>query len=230
MKRISVSVMGAVIVGLAAAAALTHGGDRPFDAAPAGAQVPAQSAADAAAARRKLTDDPRAPAIAPKGYDVTVVEYYDYQCPYCRTMHPVIERLLAQDRKVRVVYRVWPIFGPVSVAAAKAVLASQYQGKFKEFDHALWQVSGKLTDADIRLAAKRAGVDWARLKRDEQRHAKDIDGLLAQTERETAMMGLRGTPGLIIGPYMLFGALDYPTLTRAVALARKYPQGNAPTR
>src|SRR3546814_17356393 len=68
------------------------------------------------------------------GYVVTVFQYFDYQCPYCRKLHPAINALLANDKKVRVVYRVWPIFGAPSVTAAKAVLASRYQGKYTAFD------------------------------------------------------------------------------------------------
>src|SRR3546814_18213161 len=116
----------------------------------------------------RSTDDPRAPKVSPKGYDVTVVEYFDYQCPYCRKLHPAINALLANDKKVRVVYRVWPIFGAPSVTAAKAVLASRYQGKYTAFDAALWQIEGQLSDANIQAAAQKAGVEWARLQREKK--------------------------------------------------------------
>lgn len=228
MKRLSIAALFAAIAVFVAVVALRQNPGQPLDASPANAQSSASDAQKAAAIRRQITDDPRAPKVAPKGYDVTIVEYFDYQCPYCRKLHPALTQLLANDKKVRVVYRVWPIFGAPSVTAAKAVLASQYQGKYAAFDNALWQIQGKLSDDNIRAAAQKAGVDWARLQRDEKAHAGEIDGLLSQTGQQAAMMGLQGTPGLLIGPYMIPGAVDYAGLTKAVALARKYPHGNAP--
>lgn len=228
MKRLSIAVLFAAIAVFVAVVALRQSPGQPLDASPANARSSANDAQKAAAIRRQITDDPRAPKVAPKGYDVTIVEYFDYQCPYCRKLHPALSQLLANDKKVRVVYRVWPIFGAPSVTAAKAVLASQYQGKYAAFDSALWQVPGKLSDDNIRAAAQKAGVDWARLQRDEKTHSADINGLLSQTSEQAAMMGLQGTPGLLIGPYMIPGAVDYAGLVKAVALARKYPNGNAP--
>lgn len=228
MKRFSVAALFAAIAVFVAVVALRPNPAQPLDASPANAQPSPSDVQKAAAFRRQITDDPRAPKVSPKGYDVTVVEYFDYQCPYCRRLHPAINALLANDKKVRVVYRVWPIFGAPSVTAAKAVLASQYQGKYAAFDNALWQIQGKLSDENIRAAAQKAGVDWARLQRDGKAHAKEIDGLLSSTGQQAAMMGLQGTPGLLIGPYMIPGAVDYAGLVKAVSLARKYPNGNAP--
>lgn len=228
MKRLSIAVLFSAVAIFIAVVMLRQDPSQPLDATPANAQTSASDAQKAAAIRHQITDDPAAPKVAPKGYDVTIVEYFDYQCPYCRKLHPALSQLLANDKKVRVVYRVWPIFGAPSVTAAKAVLASQYQGKYAAFDNALWQIQGKLSDDNIRAAAQKAGVDWARLQRDEKAHAGEIDGLLSQTGQQAAMMGLQGTPGLLIGPYMIPGAVDYAGLTKAVALARKYPNGNAP--
>lgn len=228
MKRLSIAALFAAIAVFVAVVALRQSPGQPLDASPANAQSSASDAQKAAAFRHQITDDPRAPKVAPKGYDVTIVEYFDYQCPYCRKLHPALTQLLANDKKVRVVYRVWPIFGAPSVTAAKAVLASQYQGKYAAFDNALWQIQGKLSDDNIRAAAQKAGVDWARLQRDEKAHAAAINGLLSQTSEQAAMMGLQGTPGLLIGPYMIPGAVDYAGLSKAVELARKYPKGNAP--
>lgn len=228
MKRLSIAALFSAVAIFIAVVMLRQDPGQPLDASPADAQTSASDAQKAAAIRHQITDDPAAPKVAPKGYDVTIVEYFDYQCPYCRKLHPTIKQLLANDKKVRVVYRVWPIFGAPSVTAAKAVLASQYQGKYAAFDDALWQIQGKLSDENIRAAAQKAGVDWARLQRDQKAHAKTIDALLNSTSQQAAMMGLQGTPGLLIGPYMIPGAVDYAGLVKAVSLARKYPNGNAP--
>src|SRR3546814_11910092 len=91
---------------------------------------------------------------------------------------------------------------------------------YTAFDAALWQIEGQLSDANIQAAAQKAGVDWARLQRDEKAHAATINGLLSQTGQQAAMMGLQGTPGLLIGPYMIPGALAYAGLTKAWALER----------
>ncbi|GAA4774455.1 hypothetical protein GCM10023219_22390 [Stakelama sediminis] len=188
----------------------------------------AANAAKAAAARKRITDNPLAPKYAPKGYDVTIVEYFDYQCPYCRKMYPALAKLRASDKKVRIVYRDLPIFGDASVEAAHAAIASNWQGKHAAFHAALMTVPGKLNSKKIRQAADKAGVNWARLQRDLKVHAKEIDALLDSTRQEAMMMGLTGTPALLIGPYLVPGAMNYEQLTKAVALTRKYPDGNAP--
>lgn len=176
--------------------------------------------------RASIMEDPVAPKLGAKGHDVTIVEFADYACSYCRRMHPVIAALMASDRKIRLVYRDWPIFGPASVEAARAAIASQWQGKHQAFDTALYAGTGKLDSSAIRLAADRAGVDWPRLQADLVRHKADIDGVLARTNEQAPAIGLQGTPAFIIGAYLLPGAIDLPTLRKAVAAARKSPKGS----
>ncbi len=176
--------------------------------------------------RASIMEDPVAPKLGAKGHDVTIVEFADYACSYCRRMHPVIAALMASDPKIRLVYRDWPIFGPASVEAARAAIASQWQGKHRAFDAALYAGTGKLDSSAIRLAADRAGVDWPRLQADLVRHRADIDGVLARTNEQAPAIGLQGTPAFIIGAYLLPGAIDLPTLRKAVAAARKSPKGS----
>lgn len=185
------------------------------------------SSAEAAAARREIADDPVAPKRAPQSYDVTIVSYADYQCPYCRQIHPVLERLAKEDGKVRIVYRDWPIFGAPSVEAAKAAIASQWQGKHADFNDALMQIEGKLDSTKIRAAAKVAGVDWKRLQADLRTRSAEVDGVLDRTRRQAAMMELQGTPALLVGPYLVPGALDHDGLVKAVQLAREFERGKA---
>ncbi|MEZ0494932.1 DsbA family protein [Sphingomonas sp. IW22] len=175
--------------------------------------------------RQQIQNDPVAPTIAPRGADVTMVVFSDYQCPYCRKVHPVIQQLMREDAKVRVVYRDWPIFGPVSVQAARAVIAAKYQGKHAAFNDAMMQTSGKLSVQGIRAAANRAGVNWGRLQADLKAHGAEIDGAIERTGRYAAMMGLRGTPGILVGPYLIPGAIDIAGLRRAVAMARRNSVG-----
>ncbi|WP_159980492.1 MULTISPECIES: DsbA family protein [unclassified Novosphingobium] len=168
-----------------------------------------------------LVNDAAIPTIAPQGYDVTIVVFSDYQCPYCRKLHGDLKQLLATDRKVRVVYRDWPIFGGASREAARAAMASRYQGKYAAFNDALMSGPVKLDQADIRQAATRAGVDWARLQADLARNQPVIDTALRKTNQLAEMIGLTGTPGLVIGDYLIPGAIDAATLRGTVQKARQ---------
>lgn len=184
-----------------------------------GAPLPA-SAKDIAAMMAVFSDNPVAPKVAPRGYDVTIVEYFDYACPYCKHMQPVFDQLIASDRKVRIVYRDWPILRPESRTAARLAIASQWQGKHAAFHDALLKLPGRLTDEGIRAAANSAGVNWARLQADEKAHSTEIDALMAETERHTGLLKLQGTPALLVGDHLLRGAVDLPTLQRIVAAVR----------
>lgn len=175
--------------------------------------------------RKSVIDDPVAPKRSVAAFDVSVVEFFDYNCPYCRRMEPVIEGLLKADPKVRIVYRDWPIFGPASVEASRAAIASQWQGRHAAFHKALMTSPGKLDSAGIRAAATRAKVDWPRLQRDLAGHGTEIDVLLARTEAIASAIGVNGTPVLIVGSQIAPGAVDLPTLRRLVATARAKPKG-----
>ena len=188
----------------------------------AGSDEDTAASAEAMAARAEIADDPIAPKLAPEGYDVTIISYSDYQCPFCRKIHPELERLAQEDGKVRIVYRDWPIFGPASEEAARMAIASQWQNKNRQFNDALMRTDGKLSSEKIRAAANTAGIDFARLERDMEAREDDIDGVLRRTAMQAAQMGLQGTPAMLVGPYMIPGAVDYAGLTRAVAEARRF--------
>ena len=181
--------------------------------------------AEALRIRRAIQSDAVAPALAPRDHDITIVFFSDYQCPYCRKMHVAIEALVREDPKVKVLYRDWPIFGAASLEAARAAIAAQYQGKHTAINQALMQSPGRLNSESIRAAAARAGVNWARLQTDQTARRAEIDAVLGRNSRYAAMMGLTGTPGAMVGPYLIPGAVDLPTLRRTVAMAR---QANAP--
>jgi len=171
-------------------------------------------------ARKFFTEDPDAPMIAPKGYDVTIVEYLDYQCPACRTTREPLAQLLAKDKKVRVIFRDWPIFGPASERAARLALASKYQDKYFAFHDALLQMPRPLDEAKIKAASAKAGVDWERLQSDLKRNEDEIEELLARNNKQADMLGLDGTPGFIIGNTQSFGGMTLKDLEESVAEAR----------
>lgn len=190
----------------------------------AAASTPVQApAADAPTdeARRYFTEDPDAPMIAPKGYDITIVEYLDYQCPSCRATYKPLNQLLTKDKKVRVIFRDWPIFGDASAHAALVAIASKYQGKYVAVHDALFDTPRPLDDKKIEAAARKAGVDWDRLQKDIVAHSEDIEDLLARNDQQAQLLGLDGTPGFIIGDVQSFGGMTLKQLEDAVDKARK---------
>lgn len=164
------------------------------------------------------------PGTAPAGgadADVTVVEYFDYNCPYCKKLVPTFQALLAQDHKIAILYKDWPIFGGVSVYAAKSALAAQWQGKYLAAHDALISGPRLAQESQIDAALQRAGVNLDALKKDQSAHAKDIDALLSRNAAEARALGLKGTPGIVVGRQLLPGAADLNTLQQVVNESRR---------
>lgn len=168
-----------------------------------------------------MSEEALAPKTTPKGYDVTVIVFSDYGCPYCKKLHGTLAQLLARDRKVRIVWRDWPIFGEASLLAARAAIASQWQGKHAAFNAAMFAQPGRVTEASVQAAAKAAGVDWARLQQDMKARAKEIDTVIGRSNAGAKALEFQGTPGLLIGNARFGGAASLTQLMEAVAQARK---------
>ncbi len=152
----------------------------------------------------------------PQG-DVTLVAYMDYACGYCRTSLPVIERLVATDPNLRVVYRELPVLSEQSRIAAQWSLAAAEQGKFMEYHDALY-AAGQLSEATIEAAIDRAGLDRTRGSEvaGSSRASEEIDRNLGVA----GLLGMSGTPSWVVGDRMLSGALPFEALQRAVLEAR----------
>ena len=161
-----------------------------------------------------------APVHAPAGHDLTIVYFMDYQCPSCRRYTPDVARVLAEDRKVRVIYRDTPIISDLSTVAARAAIAASFQGRHAAFHHALMTSKGRLTEASIRAAADSAKVDWARLQRDLKARGEDIDMQIGRNTELAVATGILGTPAFIVGDRLSNGALDYAGLKAEIADAR----------
>ena len=155
--------------------------------------------------REALERDPNAPVLGNPDGDVTVVEFFDYNCPYCRRVKPHMEALLAADPNVRVVYREWPILGEGSVFAARAALASRNQGKYEEFHWAMMELSGRAEEASVMRAAEDIGLDVVQLRRD--MNAPEIDEHIATSMRLSRAMGFSGTPSFVIGDSLAPGLI-----------------------
>ncbi|KPL68773.1 hypothetical protein SZ64_12115 [Erythrobacter sp. SG61-1L] len=181
----------------------------------------ASPAADPGAAfRAGLAEAPLAPGVKPKAYDVTIVLYFDYQCAYCKKQHLALMDLLQRDPKVRVVYRDWPIFGAMSQRAARLAIASQFQGRHAAFHDALMRAKGKLDENALKAAARAAKVDWERLEADLAANGAKIDALMRQSRSQAAQIGLEGTPGMVVGSYIVPGAMNITGLMDVVKRVR----------
>ncbi|HEX3346713.1 MAG TPA: DsbA family protein [Acetobacteraceae bacterium] len=158
------------------------------------------------------------PAAGNSAGDVTVVEFYDLRCPYCRGMLPVTSALLQHDRGVRWVYKDIPVLGPASVLAARAALAAQRQGGYQKFHDAVMHGTPNITIDTLHADADRTGLDWARLRRD-----MDDPAIAARLDTNVDLarkLGIDGTPAYVVGGRMLAGAMDEAALEHAVVEAR----------
>jgi len=161
-------------------------------------------------------DDPV--AGNPKG-DVTIVEFFDARCGYCRRLDPVMDEFLKQDRGVRLIYKDLPILGPASVVAAKALLAAQRQNGYDKLREAVMKLPSDMPIAKIQSEAERLGLNWARLSKDMEDPAvkKRIDSNLKLAQA----LNIQGTPAMIIGHEIIPGAVGLDELRKVVAEARR---------
>ncbi|MDP3691453.1 DsbA family protein [Bradyrhizobium sp.] len=165
--------------------------------------------------------DPDIPVVGNPAGDVTIVEYFDYNCPYCRKIAPELLQVVQKDGKVRLVHKDWPILGPVSVIAARMVLASKYQDKFVQAHDTLIGVTSKLTAPRIRELLAGAGIDLDRADRDLATHAKAIDAIIKRNGDQALAFGFKGTPSYIVGKFRVPGILTGEQFGQAIADARK---------
>lgn len=181
----------------------------------------AQSRAALGAKRDELLYDPASPVGGnPKG-DVTIVEFFDYRCPYCKQMEPALEMLLKEDPKVRIVYKEFPILGPESIVASHVAFAALKQGpkQYERFHAAMMNAKGQITEESILQVAGDAGLDLDRIKSDMK--APEIDALIKRNYDLADGLNIHGTPAFIIGDAMSPGAVDLDTLKKMIADARK---------
>lgn len=164
----------------------------------------------------------RAPGDATAGNpngDVTVVEFYDVRCPYCRRMLPVVSDLIHRDPNVKIVYKDFPILGQSSVLGAKAVMAAQRQGGYQKLHDALMSGPSDITLDSLRATVAATGLDWDRLQRDMS--DKSIQDRIDTNMSLARALGIEGTPAYVIGKHIMAGAVDTAQLTSAIAEARQ---------
>ena len=146
--------------------------------------------------------------------DVTLVEFFDYACPYCKASNPSVDRLLREDKGLKVVYRELPILGPDSVTAARLSLEASKLGRFGKFHDALW-AAGRPAPDTIAAAATAAGIAPKPVG------DPDIEAELKRNYQLAGQLGATGTPLFIVGDRVMNGAVGYDTLKQAIDAARK---------
>ena len=187
-------------------------------------QAREQEAAAAAAAealsveRPALEEDDNAPVLGNPEGDVTVVEFFDYNCPYCKRAGDQVASLIERDANVRVVYREWPILGEGSVVAARAALAAREQGLYEAMHAALMAERGRLDAASVMAVATEVGLDLARLEADMQ--APEVQAHIEQSFALAESLGFSGTPSFVVGDQMAPGLVEADQLVAMVEAAR----------
>ncbi|KIZ41890.1 MULTISPECIES: DsbA family protein [Rhodopseudomonas] len=179
----------------------------------------AQSAEPSAEA---ILNDPNAPTAGnPKG-TLTIVTFFDYNCPFCKKAEPDLERVVKEDGQIRLVYKDWPILTKASVYGAQMALAAKYQGKYDAVHAALMAIPGpKIPQERMLDAIRNSGVDMAKLDADLKKHGEEINAMLRAHLAQAESLELQGTPAYIVGRFRVTSALTYDQFKLAIADARK---------
>ena len=171
----------------------------------------------------QLAGDPAAPVIGNPRADTTIVEFFDYTCPYCKAVEPRLAALVERDKHIKLVLKEYPILHPVSLVATRAALASVKQGKYRPFHQAMMRYEGMLTDADVFDMAKAAGLDIARLKRDMV--SPDVSDQVISVFNQARAIRVFQTPAFIVagpkGAHILGSESANLDFAREVAAARR---------
>jgi protein-disulfide isomerase len=171
--------------------------------------------------------NPGTPVAGATDADVILVEYFDYNCPFCKKLAPALQGLLKADARVALVYKDWPILGDVSVYAARLALAAGSQGKYLLAHDTLMHATRLASNSQVDLLLLKAGLNMTQLKADAASHAATINALLQRNDTEVRALGIRGTPGLLVGRHIINGVYDVAGLEQAVAIARREHAGRA---
>jgi protein-disulfide isomerase len=182
-------------------------------------QADARARAALVEKRQELLDDVTAPVAGNAKGDVTIVEFFDYRCPYCKQVEPALEALLKEDRQLRIVYKELPILGKDSVYATRVALAARKQMKYEKFHAAMMATKGQIDEKIVLQVATTAGLDIERLKSDMQ--APEIDDIIKRNYDLAEALDIHGTPAFVIGGELVAGAIDIATMKEKIAAARK---------
>lgn len=164
--------------------------------------------------------DPDQPVLGNPDGDLSIVEYFDYQCPFCKRNHPDLMRAVERDGNIRLLMKDWPIFGGTSTRAAQLALGGLAGDNYARAHAALMATQGRLSDHDIDTALMDAGLSVDSLRAGYSAQRDRLDGLMVRNGRQAAAFGFSGTPAFIIGTVIYPGALNADDLADAIRLAR----------
>lgn len=167
----------------------------------------------------RLVNARRDPSIGNPNATVTVVEFFDYQCPYCKRMAQDLAKLVEEDPDLRVVFKEFPVFGTKSTLATRAALAAAKQGKYQEFHLAVMKLRGAPSENALFRLADRLGLDQDRLRRDME--SQEIETMIQSNYRLAQQIGVRGTPAFIVGDQLVPGAMSPEGIRELIAQKRK---------
>ena len=165
--------------------------------------------------KQRLEDDKNAPILGNPNGEITIVEFFDYNCGYCRRAFKTIMNLIADNNAVKVVMRELPILGDASVFTAKASLASQKQQKYEEFHVALMNNRSRNTEKSVLKIAKKIGMDVDQLQLD--MNSSFVLDHIEESQKLSESLGISGTPAFVFGEKIVPGAIDLQAMKDLVA-------------
>jgi protein-disulfide isomerase len=168
--------------------------------------------------REELESDPTSPVLGNSKGDVTIVEFFDYRCPYCKASAPAVAALLVADKRVRLVLKDFPILGKESTFASRIALAVQKHGKYAEYYKAMFALKSPIDDAATLEIVKSIGLDPEQIRKESD--ASDIDTMLAHNFDLAKAIGVEGTPAFVLGDTLIPGAVTVEVLKEQIAALR----------
>jgi len=169
--------------------------------------------------RERIYNDPNSPDNGVTDYDVTMIEFFDYQCHYCKKIFPDLVSVMDGDKRLRVVFKELPILGPASTYAARAALAARKQGKYMEFHTALMDLRGQLNEQRVMRTAAEIGLDTEQLAAD--MNDPEVEAQIRSNLSIAQEVGINGTPAMLIGNKFIPGAIDRAQMLKLVAEVRE---------
>lgn len=168
-----------------------------------------------------VLNDPDNPVLGNPEGDVTIAEFFDYQCGYCKRNHATLLDVVERDGNIRLVMKDWPIFGAPSIRASQLALGGVVTGDYAAAQAALMGAPGKMSEAQVEGVLDSAGLDVARLDASYRKDRRKWDDLMARNNSQAGVLGLRGTPSFIVGQTLFPGAMSKSELRKAVRKARR---------
>ena len=165
-----------------------------------------------------LADDGMSPVLGNPDGDVVIVEFFDYRCPYCKKVADELLETVEKDGGVRLVMKEFPILGPDSIYAARAALAADKQGRYKEFHFALMDINGQIDEPAVMAVAKLLDLDIAQLEQDMA--SDEVELALRRNYELAEALEIGGTPAFVVGDTLVPGAVDMSTLEELIARIR----------